>query len=614
MKQIRIGSARVNFSSLVIDGEAGRYSVEPKVLKVLEALIESYGEVVSREELIDRVWGVSFGGDERLSRAISLLRKAFGDQRGEYQHIETISKRGYRLIAPVDNLGEGSDPNHAPAIDAQPLSIAVLPFVNLTADPDQEHLADGMTEELLNALAQTRGLQVTGRTSSFAFKGQGKNIRDIAEALNVAHIIEGSLRCERGKLRITAKLVKAEDGFQLWSDTYDGNLVDIFDLQERIAHSILTELSRFIDIDVPPSIPPHLTGNPKAYAAFVQGRELYHKRNGQQTLPTAISHLETAVALDPEFVDAWAALAMAHFVLPEYSKTSRWAEHMAASRNALNKVELLDSSNSLAKLTRAYIFEHDLRFDEAAMISEQALEEHPGDAETEVHFAFTLMAIGLHRQAEKLIRNTMPQNPLSPIYPVLLAGIMRALGDIERAKDYYQQAFNLGHGAAGIAVATLKMQTEKSEASVQFIKKYFGGLDAMDQATFASPITRHLVFGAYFRKKRGYRWIVKKMLESRFNDPEQQATATSIGGFLLVDDPKLWMKNVLEKPNPYVAYTISRVWDPVEECANVRQHKEFPAFAARIGLVRAWQRYGWPPMVQPNSGTDGSNLQFRVIG
>ena len=87
MKRIRIGSARVNFSSLVIDGEAGRYSVEPKVLKVLEALIENYGEVVSREELIDRVWGVSFGGDERLSRAISLLRKAFGDQRGDYQPV-----------------------------------------------------------------------------------------------------------------------------------------------------------------------------------------------------------------------------------------------------------------------------------------------------------------------------------------------------------------------------------------------------------------------------------------------------------------------------------------------------------------------------------------------
>ncbi|GAB5480630.1 MAG: hypothetical protein Pars92KO_03870 [Parasphingorhabdus sp.] len=614
MKQVRIGNAQVNFDSLVIEGDAGRYSVEPKVLEVLEALINNQGEVVSREHLIDNVWGIGFGGDERLSRAISLLRKALGDRRGDHRHIETISKRGYRLIASIDDVNNNLGPGHLPTHEAPPLSIAVLPFVNLNADPDQEHLADGMTEELLNALAKLPGLQVTGRTSSFAFKGENRDIREVAKALNVAHVIEGSLRCDQDKLRITAQLVKAEDGFQLWSESYDENLEDIFDLQERIAHSILTELSRFIEIDVPSSVVQNLTHNPKAYAAFVQGRELYHKRNGQQTLPTAISHLENAVELDPEFADAWAALAMAHFVLPEYSKTSQWEQHMAASRRALDKVEQLDSSNSLAKLTKAYIFEHDLRFDEAAMISEQALEEHPGDSETEVHFAFTLMAIGLHKQAEKLIRNTMPQNPLSPIYPVLLGGIMRALGDIERAIGYYQKAFNLGHGASGIAVATLKMQTDKSEQSVDFIKKYFGGLDAMDQATFASPITRHLVFGAYFRKKRGYRWIVKKMLESRLKDPVRQATATSVAGFLLVDDPKLWMKNVLEKPNPYVAYTLSRIWDPIEECANVRQHQDFPEFAAQIGLVKAWQTYGWPPLVQPNPGTDGSNLQFRVIG
>ncbi|MEP0190499.1 MAG: winged helix-turn-helix domain-containing protein [Erythrobacter sp.] len=613
MKQVRIGNAQVDFDSLIIEGDAGSYSVEPKVLGVLEALIANHGGVVSREELIDKVWGVGFGGDERLSRAISLLRKALGDRRGEYQHIETIPKRGYRLIAPIDDLVEGAGSYPPSKIAAPPLSMAVLPFANLSADPGQEHLADGMTEELLNALSKLPGLQVTGRTSSFAFKGQNTDIREVAQALNVAHIIDGSVRCDHGKLRITAQLIKAEDGFQLWSETFDENLEGIFDLQERIAQSILTELSRFIDIEVPPNVSQHLTRNPKAYAAFVQGRELYHKRNGQQTLPTAISHLEKAVELDPEFADAWAALAMAHFVLPEYSKTARWAYHMTASREALSKVEQLDNSNSLAKLTKAYIFEHDLRFDEAAMISEQALKEHPGDAETEVHFAFTLMAIGLHEQAEQLIRNTMPQNPLSPIYPVLLGGIMRALGDVERAIGYYQQAFNLGHGAAGIAVATLKMQTEQSGESVEFIKKYFGGLDAIDQATLASPITRHLVFGAFFRKKRGYRWIVKKMLESRFSDPQRQATTTSIGGFLLVDDPTLWMKNVLEKPNPYVAYSLSRIWDPVQECANVRQHKDFPAFAEQIGLVRAWQRYGWPPLVQPNPGTDGSNLKFLVV-
>ncbi len=609
MTQLRIGTSRVNFASLVIEGESGRISVEPKVLEVLKALIDANGDVVTREDLIDQVWGVGFGGDERLSRAISLLRKALGDTRGNHQHIETISKRGYRLIASLHALEDSSASE-----PASPLSIAVLPFVNLSSNPDQEVLADGMTEELLNALNQTGSLEVTGRTSSFALKGQNKDSREIGRSLNVAHLIEGSLRCDQGRLRVTAQLVKAKDGFQLWSGAFDESLADIFEVQERIARCILTELSCLIDIDVSKSVTPKLTRDPQAYAAFVQGRELYHKRIGQLTLPTAISHLEKAVELEPEFADAWAALAMAHFVLPEYSKTSQWQDHMEASREALDKVEQLDPSNSLAKLTKAYILEHDLRFDEAALTSEKALEEHPGDSETEVHFAFTLMAMGLHEQAEPLIRNTMPQNPLSPIYPVLLCGVRRALGDVEGALGHYQKAFNLGHGPSGIAIATLKMQSEKSEQSVAFIKKHFGGLDAMDQSTLGSPITRHLVFGAYFRKKRGYRWIVKQMLESRLNNPARQATATSVAGFLLVDEPKLWMKNVLEKPNPYVAYTLSRIWDPINECAHVRLHEDFPAFAARLGLVRAWQRYGWPPQIQPNPGTDGSDLQFTVIG
>lgn len=141
MTQIRIGTSRVNFASLVIEGDAGRISVEPKMLEVLEVLIEANGEVVSREDLIDQVWGVGFGGDERLSRAISLLRKAFGDTRGNQQHIETISKRGYRLIAPVDDaLQTQGEVQEIKAFDPPAHSIAVLPFANMSASGNQDTL------------------------------------------------------------------------------------------------------------------------------------------------------------------------------------------------------------------------------------------------------------------------------------------------------------------------------------------------------------------------------------------------------------------------------------------------------------------------------------------
>lgn len=175
MDQVRIGRATVDFSSLIVEGDAGRYSMEPKVLDVLQVLVRNQGEVVSREALIDQVWGVGFGGDERLSRAISLLRKALGDTRGHHDHIETIAKRGYRLIAPV----KGSTHGAVAAFDPPEHSIAVLPFVNMSVDPADETCADGMAEELINALSHVPELLVTGRTSSFAFKGHSKDIREI---------------------------------------------------------------------------------------------------------------------------------------------------------------------------------------------------------------------------------------------------------------------------------------------------------------------------------------------------------------------------------------------------------------------------------------------------
>jgi len=272
MKQTRVGNARVNFSSLIIEGDAGRYSVEPRILEVLEVLIEHHGEVVSREDLIDRVWGIGYGGDERLSRAISLLRKAFGERRGEYRYIETISKRGYRLIAPVDYKERKVG---IPAPLAPPLqSIAVLPFLNMSADPEQEHFADGLTEELLNALTHVSQLKVTARTSSYAFKGTNENLRDIGATLNVAHILKGSFRRDGKKARITAQLISTEDGYHLWSESYDEVIGDTFQVQDKIANAIVSALAKIMDFASPQQLSVRPTGNEEAYDLFVQGRRL----------------------------------------------------------------------------------------------------------------------------------------------------------------------------------------------------------------------------------------------------------------------------------------------------------------------------------------------------
>jgi len=192
-------------------------------------------------------------------------------------------------------------------------SIAVLPFADMSAAGDQAYFADGIAEEILNLLAKSPELKVTGRTSSFQFKGRNEDLRVIGEALGVATILEGSLRKSGERVRITAQLIRSSDGFHLWSETYDGDLSDIFALQEEIATAIAAELRAPLGLDVG-ALAGERTQNLEAYEHYLAGMAQYELRG--EALTEAIENLRTAVALDPDFTAAWAGLASAYYVMP----------------------------------------------------------------------------------------------------------------------------------------------------------------------------------------------------------------------------------------------------------------------------------------------------------
>jgi TolB-like protein len=199
------------------------------------------------------------------------------------------------------------------------MSIAVLPFVNMSSDPEQEFFSDGISEELLNMLAQFPGLRVAARTSSFQFKGQNQDIGKIADTLNVAHILEGSVRKAGTRLRITAQLIRAESGYHLWSDTYDRELDDIFSVQDEIASAISEALKIKLALDAADSAEQPTTikaANTEAYEAFLRGRRLIHQR-GRASLEEAVRHLEQSLRLDENFAPAHAQLAIATILLLE---------------------------------------------------------------------------------------------------------------------------------------------------------------------------------------------------------------------------------------------------------------------------------------------------------
>lgn len=197
-------------------------------------------------------------------------------------------------------------------------SVAVLPFANMSGDESQEFFSDGISEELLNVLAQIEGLRVAARTSSFQFKGQNSDIGEIARTLGVAHVLEGSVRKSGDRLRITAQLIKAKDGFHMWSQTFDRELTDIFEIQDEIAKAVATELQAQLGLSNTnmPGIQPQIykAANPQAYEAYLQGRQLINLR-GKDNLEEAVTHLERSLRLDSNFAPAHAQLAIATTLL-----------------------------------------------------------------------------------------------------------------------------------------------------------------------------------------------------------------------------------------------------------------------------------------------------------
>ena len=559
-------------------------------MAVLVALNERRAEVVERMTLLDEIWDDDEAADDSLTRAISLLRKALGSL-DETAPIETIPKRGYRL-RPASPAPSGEA-----RVTAPKRSIAVLPFDDLSPQNNQSYFADGMAEEILNTLTRMPDVSVVGRTSSFAVDAKGKSAQDIGAILKVGYLLEGSLRKSDNQVRVTARLVQSSDGRQIWSETYDGVIEEIFVFQDRIARSIASELARTLDVTTTLRPAMRFTRNPEAYALFLQGRELVHQLNGQTTIPSGIRLLEQAVTIDPKFVDAHAWLALAHFILPEFSRTPTWDQHFDLSGEALERALLLDPECSVALLVKALRAAYRGHLDQAIEICEQAQRLDPNNVETLAGFGLCLMSLGLHEQARPYWERIIEQDPLCGIWHTTYGGLLLCAGEFEKAEAAFQRSFDLGFGAAAFGVSHRMAERGEADAAVAFMEANFDGLAPIERAELRWRLVRRLVYLAYLKKASWAKSLVGGALRRRLANAKAQPTAASVIGFLFLNDTETFMLNILEKPNPYIGYTIARIWEPTAESQSVRNHPEFKEFAQRLGLPRAWNKYGWPDLV-----------------
>jgi serine/threonine protein kinase len=324
---------------------------------------------------------------------------------------------------------------------ANVVSIAVLPFVNRSASPDDEYFSDGLADELVNMLARIRGLRVAARTSAYHFKGKDATIADVGRALNVGTVLEGSVRKAGQRVRISVQLVNVADGYHLWSETYDRTLDDIFAVQDEVARAVVAALPGKLRLDQSGLVTGRGTRNRDAYDAYLEGRFYWNKRT-EIDVGKAIEFLESAIAIDPEFAEAWVGLADCHVTRPYYSLVPT-SDALPKAREAARRALALEPDLGAAHAALAYALMVDLKWGEAETEFRRAIELSPDDANARKWYADLLMMTGRMNAALRELRRALELDPLSANIWTIMGEWHWFEGQLDDAMAAYRKALEL---------------------------------------------------------------------------------------------------------------------------------------------------------------------------
>jgi TolB-like protein/Tfp pilus assembly protein PilF len=326
------------------------------------------------------------------------------------------------------------------AVAVNEKSIAVLPFADMSAGKDQEYFADGLSEELLNLLAKLPELRVIGRTSSFQFKGRNEDLRVIGEKLNVAHILEGSVRKSGEKLRISAQLIRAADGFHLWSETYDRTLDDIFVVQDEIAGEVVQALK--LTLFTPTSVTRSRPVDHEAYNLTLKGR-FFVERLGQNDFERAVEYFRQAHERDPEYAPAWAGLSKAYAGQADNGYVPT-ADGYRRAREAAEKALALDPQLADAHLAMGWIqHSYDWNWAAADLSNRKALALEPGNAQVLRYSGRLAVTLGRWSEAIDLMNKAIERDPLQPNAYSNLGLVLQAVNRDTEAEVAIRKALEL---------------------------------------------------------------------------------------------------------------------------------------------------------------------------
>lgn len=580
----RIGeSHHVEPSLNSVAGPAGTVRLEPKVMQVLVRLAENAGEVVSKERLMRSVWPDAFVSDDVLTRCISELRRTFGDDAKEPRFIQTIPKSGYRLIARVSSSGA----DQAVAAPAQPahleIVIAVLPFEHL-GGPEREYLTDGLTEETSASLGQIdpEHLRVKGRTSTRRYTATSKSLAEIGQELGVQYLVEGSVRAESRRLRVTAKLIRVPDQVQIWAESYESEPGSMLELQRELSAAIARQVRRHLSPDRLTALAPRYTRNAEAYDRYLRGRHLWNQLT-PETNRRAVESYHEATQLDSEFALAWAGLADIYSASPINSDVPP-RDVLAPARNAAARA--VASGPDLAETQTALGTVHywlDWDWPAAETAFRKAISVDPSFSQAHRLLGIVLVAMGRREEAREAMLRARELDPYYPMQAAISAYERLLARDYSSALEFAQRAtavgpsFWIGH----FQLASVYERLGNSDLA----------LEALEKAEALSGNSKMLSLRGYVLAKSGRTnqaeevlRTLKSIAHERYVPP--YAMALVYAGLGQPDSVFDWLDRAYAARDVHLVRLADPKWDPLREDARFRQLVErcdFMRTASTIG-------------------------------
>jgi TolB-like protein/DNA-binding winged helix-turn-helix (wHTH) protein/Tfp pilus assembly protein PilF len=549
---LRIGDWMVDPNLDEISKNGQLIKLEPRTMRLLLYLAANRNRVVGLQELLDEIWPNVIVTTQSVYTTIAQLRHTLGCSEDSPAYISTVPKKGYRLVAdvndrlgtpaasapatkpedtpsqniaataedPIPSLADGRPPRstgsgtrrwamgvaalviaiaavpvfmqlkrvapqpaasvHEKPVVAPEHSVAVLPFIDMSEKKDEGYFSDGLSEELISVLSQTPDLRVPARTSSFYFKDKPPPIADIARVLGVTYLLEGSVRKSGTTLRITAQLIRADNGYHVWSETYDRPVGDIFSTQDDIAEAVVKALKvSLLGASSSRSVP---TANPEAYSLYLQGR-LLEQRVAAGEYESAVAYLKKALELDPKFAAAWAELARTEIqffkVFTNRPVEEVRRESLAAARRAISLDPNLPEAHLAMGTLGIYV---DWDWSEAESEFKKALELDPGSAEPLLGLGKVAVITGRNEQALQLLNRAIVRDPLNDLAYVWLAVVQSRRRQYAQAEAAARKAVELNPAGGGVHFylgIELLAQGKSAEALLEFEKPEDPGIRRM---------------------------------------------------------------------------------------------------------------------------------------